>query len=479
MKPIVEGMNTNQICLLAVLLLFLNSTTPSRAQTNGPQLSQPQAYQPLPEVVRPAMQAPHQHQMQLQTPGQVIQRQEQVTLDSVLHLAAANNPTLRQARLHISATLAQAQQAGLYPNPSLNYLGENIGAEGTAGEFQGAEIRQRFVTANKLELSRSKYLQRAQVAEHLAVAQQFKVCNDVRLHFIQTLAAQSILKLQQELLKTAEDNLLTVQELYNLGQANQVDMHRAKAELRRHKLGVLSAENSVRRYFIKLSSLVGVELRLEVVQGELNTKRELIDFDAAYHRILAESPELLAAHAKLREDGVVVQRESVQWVPDIVVSAGPGYNFEADDAVANLGISMELPIFDRNQGTIRQAQSDYGRQQGEIRRTEMALRSRLADEYERYLNAVQHTTSYEDTILPEMRAAYETILQSYKADRAEWPDVLEVYREYTMRRIEYIEQLMNQRMSEILIDGYLLHGGLEAAPNATPPGHIDATPRPR
>lgn len=55
---------------------------------------------------------------------------ESYDLPMLLGLASSNNPTLQQANLHISANLAQAQQAGLYPNPMLAYLGENIGVEG-------------------------------------------------------------------------------------------------------------------------------------------------------------------------------------------------------------------------------------------------------------------------------------------------------------------------------------------------------------
>jgi len=400
-------------------------------------------------------------------------------LPTLLNLASANNPTLRQANLQISATLAQAQQAGLYPNPILRYLGDNIGSEGTAGEFQGAEVQQRFVTADKLELSRNKYLQRAKVAEHLAVTQQFKVYNDVRLHYQMVLEAQALLELQQELLKTAEDRLVTVKELFNLGQANEVDVRRTTADLRRHQLDVLAAENRVRQRFLDLSSVVGIELALRPVAGTLERGCELIEFDHAYGRIVSESPEVLAAVAKLREDHITLQREQVEWVPDIVVGAGPGYNFEARDSVANVIVQVEVPLFDRNQGTIRQAEADLGRQQSEIRRVEMTLRRRLSAAYDQYITALQRVENYKEVVLPELRQAYEQALESYRDDRQEWPDVLNTHVEYTMRRMEYVQNLRQLCAAEVLIAGFLLRDGLEPAPNPTPLGHIDSTPKPR
>lgn len=406
------------------------------------------------------------------------------TLEAMLQLAAENNPTLLQSRLHISSTLAQAMQAGLYPNPTFSYVQEQIGLEtadekDSPGEFQGGVLQQRFVTANKLELSRNKYRQRAKVAEHLAVAQQFRVCNDVRIHFHRAIAATRTLELQQEMLKTAEDNVVTVREMYNLGQANRADAHRANIELQQHRLMVLKATNDLRRHLVELTALTGVELCNVQIDGALESSRELIDFEAACARMFAESPEVLAAQAKLREDHVTLARENVEWIPDVVVSGGAGYNYETDETVGTASIGIEIPLFDRNQGTIRQAQADLVRQRAEVRRTRLTLRRMLAGEYDRYLTAWQHAMNYETVVLPESREAYRLSLESYRDNRAEWPDVLAAQRAYTQRRIEYTGHLLARRTSEVLIDGYLLDGGLDAAMNPTPAGHIDSTPKPR
>ncbi len=401
------------------------------------------------------------------------------TLNGMLELAARSNPTILQAQYQITGQLAKAQQAGLYPNPMIAYIAENVGVEGTAGEWQGGELQQRFVTAGKLKISRDKYLQRAKVAEHLAVAQQFRVCNDVRIHYFKTLAAQQILDLQNELLKTAEDNLATTREMFNAGQANQVDLHRANSELRRQQLSVLQAENRIRREFLQLSSLVGMELAFLPLSGDLAATSDLIDYDTVAQRVLSQSPEILAAHSKLREDQITINRESVEWVPDVIVGGGVGRNFESEDTTGAFSVRMELPIFDRNQGTYRQAQADYIRQQKEIRRVEMDLKMRLAMQYETYLSAAQHVLTYEEMVLPDLKKAYATSLESYKEDRLAWPHVLHSYRDYTLRRIEYTEQLLSHRTSEVLINGFLLHGGLNPAPGPTPPGHLDATPNPR
>lgn len=405
-------------------------------------------------------------------------------LEDFLTLAANNNPTIRQARLQISAQTAKALQAGLYPNPTLNYIGEQIGVDvegntDSPGEFQGMTLRQRFVTAGKLKLSREKYMRRAHVSEHLAMAQQFRVCNDVRIHFFRALAAREIVALRKELLKTAEDSAVTARELYNLGQATRPEVRKSSIALQRSRLDVLAAENHYRESFRRLVAIVGVDLADGVVSGDLMPQCEPISYQEAIQLVLSESPELAAARAKLSADRVTVQREQVEWVPDIVAEGGAGYNFEAKETTAAAGVSIELPVFDRNQGTIRQAQLDYRRQQEEIRRTELMLQQDMANIYQQYLTSLQIATEYDRVIVPEAELAYQELLESYQSNRVNWPTVLDAQMEYFDSRLVRVQHLEQVRTNEVLVRGYLLHGGLMAAPGPTPPGHIDAVAKPR
>lgn len=405
-------------------------------------------------------------------------------LQDFLTLACRHNPTLRQARLQISAETAKALQAGLYPNPFLRYAGEQIGVDvegdkDSPGEFQGMIVSQRFVTGGKLRLSREKYMRRAHVSQHLAMAQQFRVCNDVRIHFYRALAAKEMLLLQKELSKTAEDSAVTAQELFNEGQATRPEVRKANIELQRARLAVLSSGNDYRQKFRQLVSVVGVALTEGELTGALMSDAEPMSYQDALSIVLSESPEIAAARAKLAADRVTVQREKVQWIPDVIAEGGAGYNFDARETTATAGVGIQLPIFDRNQGTIRQAQLDYHRQQHEIRRMELVLEQRLAAVYQRYLSASQAAAEYNRMILPEARMAYEELLRSYQNNRVDWPTVLSAQKDYAEARLELITQLEQIRTNEVLIRGYLLHGGLMAAPGATPPGHIDSVPKPR
>ena len=407
-----------------------------------------------------------------------------LTLEALEGLACGNNPTLVQAKAQVDAAFGKAIQAGLWPNPQVFYVGEQIGIDSmkdtdTPGEFQGALVQQEFVTADKLDLSRSKYLERTKVAEWLAMAQEYRVLNDVRLHFFRTLGRQEIVQIQQELLKNAEDQLVTVREGYNLGYHPRSEVHRVNAVLQEQRLTFLMAENDYRETFGTLMVLTGVDQTPAPLEGDLAGQLEPVEFDFALERLLTESPEIKAAQAKLRGDVITLRREEVQPIPNIVVQAGTGYNFEAVETTAAAQIRMEVPLWDWNQGTVKQAEADLVRQRAEVQRTELRLRQELYGIYRNYLTALQHARNYQDVVIPENRKAYETLLDMYEADRVRWLDVLAAERTYFLSRLTYVQNLIAWRESEVLISGYLLHGGLTAPMDVTPPGHLDAVAKPR
>ena len=146
-----------------------------------------------------------------------------------------------------------------------------------------------------------------------------------------------------------------------MGQARRPEVRKTNVALQRARLSLLSARNARREAFRKLSALVGLPLTEGQVVGDLVPQCEPPSFEDALGRVLAESPELAAARAKLAVDRATVERERVEWVPDLVATGGAGYNFEAQETTAVAGLAIEFPLYDRNQGTVRQARTDYAR----------------------------------------------------------------------------------------------------------------------
>lgn len=407
--------------------------------------------------------------------------QAAVTLQELEEIAIGNNPTLIQANAQLQAERGAAYQAGLWFNPVVGYTSEQIGVNGTAGETQGGFVSQEIVTGGKLRLSREKWMQRARIAATNSYSQQQRVLNDVRIQFYRTLAAQRGVEIHRKLVANGEDSVETHREMFNLGQTTASAVLQAEVEFRRDQLNLKDAENDLQQAWRTLVALIGCpQLAQTKLDDVLASTPEPLNYDLALGQLLCNSPEVIAARQKIQHDQLQLQRERVQPIPNLLVDARVGRNLEAGgQTTAGVNVGLPIPVFDRNQGTIQQAQADLTRSQAEARRLELELQTRLAAVYRAYLSAWQRVEEYQAAMLPKAEESTKLLEQSYQERRAPWVDVLASQRLQLTLETEYIGSLKTYHESDIAIRGMLLSGGLTEAPPPLGSGHIDATPKPR
>lgn len=403
-----------------------------------------------------------------------------LSLEALEALALANNPTLQQGQAQIRAARGAAYQAGLAPNPVVGYASDQVGINGTAGELQGGYISQEFVTGGKLKLSRAKYMQRANIAQTNLYAQQQRVLNDVRIQFYNTLASQQLVSVHEKLVANAEDNLETHREMHNLGQTSESDVLRVEVELQRDRLNFRKAQREFEQNWRMLTSFTGVaNLSNPGLSGSLASQDEALTWDQALSQLLSTSPELQAARQKIQHDQITLRRERAQPIPNLMIDVNSGRNFETHDNVVGVTAGINLPVFNRNRGTIEQAQADLSRSSAEIRRMELELQNRLATEFQMYETSRDRVEEYQTTILPKAKQAHEMLAESYRQRRAPWTDALTAQRLYLSLGAEYLDNLKQHREADVKIRGMLLTGGLTEPGPPVGGGHIDAVAQPR
>jgi cobalt-zinc-cadmium efflux system outer membrane protein len=192
------------------------------------------------------------------------------------------------------------------------------------------------------------------------------------------------------------------------------------------------------------------------------------------------SPELRVARAEVLRDEITVQRERVQPIPNAFLRVETGYNWEVALTTIGVQYGWNFPVFNRNQGTIREAMAEVTRARAEVARLELWLRQRLAEVFfSRYQTALATVQTYRAETLPQAREAYQLTLAGYQQRRTPWSQVVLIQRTYSDLVEEYIETLLELRHAETEINGMLLVDGLAQPEPPTPGGHIDATPQPR
>ncbi len=394
--------------------------------------------------------------------------QAPLRLEDLERMALERNPTLAQAISAVRAAEGRRLQAGLYPNPTVGYTGEEISAIDPARHSQHyLFVEQRIVTAGKLTLGRGVAAQEQAQAAAGQEAQRRLVLNNVRLLFYETLGAQRALELRRELERLAQEAVGTSEQLYNVGQADRPDVLEAEVEAQRAALEAVRAANDLERSWQVLAAEVGEpDLRRAPLAGDLEEGIPRLDQEAMLATLLRESPEVAMAKARLERAEEALRLARALPVPDVLLSGGFGYNIEADEPEAFLKVGLPLPLFDRNQGNIAAARAELDGARQEVRRLELALRARLAAAFTTYQSALQAVGRYRTGILPRAREAYELYLSRYRQMAAAYPQVLIAQRSQAQAAVAYVGSLVELWRSVVAIQGLLLTGGPDVAAGA-------------
>ena len=122
-------------------------------------------------------------------------------LADLVRLALDNNPSLRQSLYDVDAAQGRAVQAGLYPNPTVSVIGEEIGRRG--GIHTLPLVSQEIVTGGKLGLSRAVAERQTDQFVLALTRQRFALLTAVRQGYFEGLAAQRRIEVLEELVRLA------------------------------------------------------------------------------------------------------------------------------------------------------------------------------------------------------------------------------------------------------------------------------------
>jgi outer membrane protein, heavy metal efflux system len=401
-----------------------------------------------------------------------------ITLEQAHKMASETNPTLRQADAEIRAAKARQQQAGLYPNPVVGYTGDEIRGGSVGGGKQGFFVQQTIVTAGKLASSREVFGKDARLAELEAQEQRIRVESAVKMAFLRVLAAQELLDARRDLEKIARDAAETQRRLMNTGQADETEVLEAEVDAQRMRMAARMQENTLREEWRSLTAVIGrPEMPLATVAGDLEKDWPELNEEAAVETIAKQSPAVQIADAAAARAQTVLTRARREPIPDIQLRGGMEYNHETLSSVpfakgwegiAEVGV--QIPIFNRNQGSVGAARADIDRAEQEKKRIELTLRERAASVVDQYANARLMVVEYREEMLPLAKKAYGLMVEKYGQMLASYPRVLGTQRKLYELQIAYIAALEGVWTNGIALEGYLLTDGLEAPAR---PGEVD------
>ena len=388
-----------------------------------------------------------------------------VTLEQLEQMALNANPAVAAAGARVQALRGKWVQVGLAPNPTIGYVGGEIGNDDAAGQ-QGGFVGQEFITGGKLGLNRAVVEQEVARAEQEWAAIRQRVLTDVRTGYYDVLIAQRKLDLTRDLVRVSEQAVEASKALLKAKEVSEVGLLQTEVESQTAQILARRARNENEAAWRRLSSVLGrPDLAPQRLAGDLGEAETGLNWDEQLQRLVTQSPEVAAAVAELQRARWALDRAYAQVKPDVNVQVAVQYDNATGDTISGVQVGLPIPLWNKNQGGIQQAQGEIAAAERDIERVELGLRRRLATAFQSYQDANFQVTKYADDILPKAQQTFDLVSRGYKAGEVGYLDMLTAQRTYFQTNLAYVESLRELWRSRLQIDGLLLDGSLDEQPS--------------
>ncbi len=381
-----------------------------------------------------------------------------LSLADLIRLALEQNPSLRQAGWDIEAAQGRAVQVGLYPNPTVTVILDELGDRtGPGGVNTLPQVTQEIVTGAKRHLSRSVAQREVDQASLALMRQRYVLFTTVRQGYFDVLAVRRRIEVLNELVKLATQSYETAQELRHKNFIADIDLLPIEVELNRLQADRDASLQEHAAAWGRLAASMGVpNLPPVPLLGSLDADLPAYDFEPARAGMLEVHPEVRLAQVGVTRAQLALRRAQAEPIPNITVAAGyvrQNQN-KSDDWMFQVGVPV--PLFDRNQGNIRAAQAELGRAVEEVIRVQNDLTSRLWTAFGQYAAARQRAERYRTAIVPGATRAHRLAAEAFRGGQFEYLRVLQAQRAVAETNLEYIRTLGDAWRAASAMAGLLL-----------------------
>jgi cobalt-zinc-cadmium efflux system outer membrane protein len=387
-------------------------------------------------------------------PAMAVEPDGPLTLRQALTLAMLFSPDLAGASWEVRRAEARAIQASLPPNPEIRF--EEFGARSVAEPILGAT--QVFFLSDKLARQKQVALLDRDLAGWDWEGMRIRVYLDTTKAFVALVAAQERLTLAEEILGISQKLLHAIGERVRGGKASPVEEMKAKVELATLRADLEQARQAVQAARLRLAAAWGgttpqfakAEGRLEVT-GEIPTAEQILG-------LVEQNPEVARWATEMQRRQAVVRLERRRAIPDVTIGVAAKHSAAEDNTGWIAGVSIPLPIFDRNQGTIRESRYDMARGREEQRATKARVLTEIAEAYQTMASAHARSSILGGDVVPEAQKAFDAALAGYHEGKFPYLDVLDAQRTVFDARGQHLEALAEYLSAVADIEGLIGQG---------------------
>lgn len=443
-----QATTVSQCRLLSVVLMILLFSGPVMTQSSA---TTTLARNRLPELVMSEGVNPNASLARYFDPV------EGSTSVELVRSALKSNGELAAARLDINRARARLRQAGLRPNPILEF-------EQTTGRLTGSsgERETSIGVAVPIELGgkRKRRIELAQAdleaAEAEVADRERRLTSEVYGAYAEALATLRELAITTDMNDIDLQTTRFVQARVNEGETAPLELNLLRVEVDRLRSRRALVEGRLQVALLKLKSLTGIQasqplrLREEIRTPQLPAPPGSLE--AAIDIALRTRPDLRLARLTEEATQAGLRLARAQGAPDLTASARYTTNRSALDStpvgpigdrdrLLTFGVSVGIPVFNTNQGSKQEAALAIVQAQKRREFLEQLVRSEVAAAHARYDASNKTLSTFEQGVIGRSTENIQAIRAAYQLGEFRITDLLAEQRRLFDAQREFTEVL--------------------------------------
>ncbi len=357
-----------------------------------------------------------------------------LTLQSAIDMAMASNAELSVARRELEAAEGPVLQGGTRPNPELSFLLEDTQR---ATRTTTLQINQPIELGGKRAARISAAERGRDIAAAELAAKRAELRATVVSAFYDVLLAQEHVKLARDSTELARRAADAAGKRVQAGKISPVEETKARVAEATARLEAAQAGSELRLSRQRLAAIWGdTSPRFDGVEAD-SASAPVPTFDAVSAR-LAASPSLRRAQIEVQRRTALSDLERAKRTPDLTVSLGVKRDAQLGRSQAVIGVSIPLPLFDRNQGNLLEALRREDKSRDELAAADIQLRSAVAQTWGRLDTAGTEARAIREQVMPGAQSAYDAAAQGFELGKFNFLDVLDAQRTLFQAKAQYL-----------------------------------------
>jgi outer membrane protein, heavy metal efflux system len=357
-----------------------------------------------------------------------------VPIAVLLELAAQANPNQQILAANRAAAAAIIRQAGAWANPELELSAGRAKAREANEDgvrpsttIGGIDLKQRFELPGKRSARITAAEAQRSITEREAAVDRLELDIEIRSAALAVASAAAHMAQAAHGVELSTQVSTAVEQRMRAGETDRGDLARARVDLANAQLAADSAQAEAIAARAALRAWCGDALPEQfTVVGVLPDAPAAVAVADLQRRAVATHPRLAVFDAQRSANAAAIAAEERAWYPDLTL--GVSGNRETDTNDLGVSLGMELPLWNRNDGSIAKAHADLSRLQAERRKELLALQRQVVAAWGAYERERRQIAGLSEQVIPAAQDALKLKLASFQAGDATLLEVIDARR---------------------------------------------------